>query len=345
MNSRLFYRFIFVLAFALGLGLIVIVLTSREPGNAIYSFFVGPFTNTYFFGNMLSASIPYILTGIASSIAFSASAFNLGLEGQLYIGAFIGTYLTCCLSTWPPIFVYPLVFAISFLAGGIISAVSGYLKVKRNVNELISSLLVSYALIYICDFFIESVFKDPSAGMAATPYFDEKFLFDKFLPPSDLHTGFWIAIGVAVFSYVLIKKSAFGFEISLTGKNKVFSRYAGLPVEKITVVAMLLSGGIAGIAGMADIFGVHGRMIRGFSTGYGWNGIAVALIGHQHPLYIIPAALFFAYLESGANVGSLFSDITPEIARTIQAAVFYAVTTEGVFSFIKRKKTRGDTNG
>ena len=101
---------------------------------------------------------------------------------------------------------------------------------------------------------------------------------------------------------------------------------------------MLMSGGFAGLAGIIDIYGIHGRMIRGYSTGYGWNGIAVALIARNHPLLVIPAAIFFAYLESGANVASLFSDITPEIARIIQAAVFYLVTAEGLLSFIRARK-------
>ena len=336
-NASLLRTFITIMV-ALGIGIIVIAFTSSEPANAIKSFFIGPFSNVYFFGNMLAASIPLMLTGLAASIAFSASAFNLGLEGQLYISALVGTYITWKFQGLSPFILIPLVLVISFFTGGVIAAFSGYLKVRRNVNELISSLLISYTLMYMGDFFLEGPFKDPLAGLAASPYFDSTFMFSKILPPSDLHTGIFIAVGIIIIVYFVMKKSIVGFEITLTGRNKIFSKYAGIPVSRVTVVAMLMSGGFAGLAGIMDIYGIHGRMIRGYSAGYGWNGIAVALIARNHPLLVIPAAIFFAYLESGANVASLFSDITPEIARIIQATVFYLITAEGLLSFIKARK-------
>ncbi|OAA26334.1 ABC transporter permease [Kosmotoga arenicorallina S304] len=336
-NLNLLRTFI-TISIALGIGIFVIAITSSEPANAISSFFIGPFSSAYFFGNMLAASIPLMLTGLAASIAFSASAFNLGLEGQLYIGALVGTYITWKFQALSPLLLIPLVLVISFLAGGIIAAFSGYLKVKRNVNELISSFLISYTLVYIGDFFLEGPFKDPLAGLAASPYFDSKLMFSKVLKPSDLHAGVFIAAGIIFIVYFMMKKSTLGFEITMTGKNRIFSQYAGMPVSRVTVIAMLMSGGFAGLAGIIDIYGIHGRMIRGYSAGYGWNGIAVALIARNHPLLVIPAAIFFAYLESGANVGSLFSDITPELARIIQAAVFYLITAEGLFSFMKARK-------
>lgn len=338
MKNFRFLKTLFILAFALGIGLLVIFLTSSEPLHAAYSFFIGPFTNIYFFGNMLAAAIPLMLTGIAASVAFSASAFNLGLEGQLYIGALIGTYITCKLPQFSPLFVLPLVFVVTFLVGGLIAAFSGYLKVKRRVNELISSLLISYILIYIGDFFLEGVFRDAKAGLSASPYFDPRFMFSKFLPPSDLHSGLFFVVIILIVMYFVMRKSTLGFEITLTGRNEVFSKYSGIPVNTATILAMLFSGGFAGIAGMIDIFGIHGRMIRGFSVGYGWNGIAVALIARNHPLLVIPAAIFFAFLESGANVASLLSDITPEVSRVIQGMIFYLVTAEGLFSLIKKQK-------
>lgn len=338
MKNVVLLRTLITILVALGIGVMVIIFTSSEPWNAIKSFFIGPFSSVYFFGNMLAAAIPLMLTGLAASIAFSASVFNLGLEGQLYISALVGTFLTWRFQEFPTIVVVPLVLAITFLTGGVIAVFSGYLRVKKNVNELISSLLISYTLMYVGDFFLEDSFKDPYAGLAASPYFDSKFMFSKILLPSDLHTGIFIVLGIILIVYFIMKRSTLGFEITLTGRNRAFSNYAGIPVNRVMIVAMFMSGGFAGLAGIIDIYGIHGRMIRGYSIGYGWNGIAVALIARNHPLLVIPAAVFFAYLESGANVASLFSDITPEIARIIQSAVFYLVTAEGLLSFIRSRK-------
>ncbi|MFW6122420.1 MAG: ABC transporter permease [Petrotogales bacterium] len=331
------------IAISLVIGIITISFTSSEPLTAIDAFFRGPFSNSYFFGNMLASSIPLILTGLAASIAFSASAFNLGLEGQLYFSALAGTFVAIKFSSLPSFPLITIVLVVSAFVGGLIAAFSGYLKSKWNVNELISSLLVSYTLIYITDFFLEGPFKDPVAGLSASPYFSEELMLSKILSPSNLHTGIFIAVGIVIFMYFVCKKSNLGFEICITGRNRYFSRYAGISVGKIIVISMMISGILAGLAGMIDVFGIHGRVIRGFSAGYGWNGIAVALLARSNPLLVIPAALFFAFLESGANVGSLLSDITPEVARIIQAVVFYLVTAEGLLSFIKsRKKVKID---
>ena len=335
---RNLWRTVFIVGAALGFGLCVILLASEKPGDAIYAFFIGPFSNAYFFGNLLASAIPLILTGAAACVSFSASVFNLGLEGQVYLGSFLGVFLTCRFGELPPLVVYPLVFAIVFCCSGTLAALSGYLKRARNVNVLISTLLISYITIYVVDALIETVFIDPTAGLAATPYIHDKFLFARLLPPSDLHSGLFLALALTIILRIIMKKSALGFEITLTGKSPVFARYAGVSVSKVLTLSLFISGGFAGIAGITDIYGIHGRMFRGFSSGYGWNGIAVALIAKNHPLWVIPAALFFAYLENGANVGALLADITPEMARTIQATIFFTVTADALFSLIRKNK-------
>lgn len=326
---------------ALAIGIIAILLTSSEPGNSIKQFFIGPFSNTYFFGNMIATSIPLMLTGLAASLAFSASTFNLGLEGQLYFGALVGTFLAVEMSGFPAILAIVISISASALAGGIIAGISGWLKAKWEVNELISSLLISYTLVYIVDYFLESPFNDPEAGMAASPYINSNFMLSKILSPSDLHAGIFIAIAVIIFFYFIYRKSTIGYEMVITGRNRKFSNYSGIPVKKVIILSMFLSGSLAGLAGIMDNLGIYGRMIRGYSTGYGWNGIAVALIARNHPLLVIPAALLFAFLESGANVASLMSDITPEVARIIQSVIFYLITAEGLVSFIGKKRREG----
>lgn len=324
------------------LGALAITVTSKEPGMAIKYFFTGPFSSRYFFGSMLAASIPLMLTGLATSIAFSASAFNLGLEGQVYFGAFCGTYVAYQLNAVPAIIAIIVSLAVSFAGGAAIAGVSGYLKSKWNVDELISSLLTSYAIVDVVDFFLEGPFRDPAAGLATSRYFNKAFLLPRILPPSNLHIGIFIALALIILFSIIMKRHTFGYEIRITGRNFRFAKYAGIPVTQTVIMAMFFSGGMAGLAGMIDVLGIHGRMIKGFSAGYGWTGIGVALLARNNPLLVIPAAIFFSFLQTGANTSALFSDITPEVGRIIQASVFYLVTAEGLISFLKKKRREGE---
>ena len=327
---------------ALLIGVIAIFLTSKEPMASIRAFFLVPFSNSYFFGNMLTGSIPLMLTGLATSIAFTASAFNLGLEGQVYFGALCGTYVALRLPNIPPIIAIFLTLSVSFLSGGVIAAFSGYLKTRWKIDELISSLIISYALVDVVNFFIEGPFKDPSAGLEASLSFNNKYMLPKIFPPSGLHIGIFIALGIIVFFYFVMSRTSTGYEIRLSGKCWRFAEYSGISKSRATIVAMFLSGGLAGLAGMIDILGVHGRLIEGYSFGYGWNGIGVALLAQNNPLGVIPASIFFAFLSSGANTASLFSDVTPEIAHIIQASVFYLVTVKVTISILQKRKVMKD---
>ncbi|HAA85716.1 MAG TPA: ABC transporter permease [Kosmotogaceae bacterium] len=325
-------------AIALAVGVLAIALTSSSPREALKYFFTGPFLNAYFFGNMITRAIPLILTGLAASIAFSASAFNLGLEGQVYFGAIAGTLLGLTMGSVPVWLTCVTIMIVSFAVGGGIAAISGYLKAKWKVNELISSLLVSYTLINIGDALLEGPFRDPRAGLAASSYMDSAIRFPRILMPSNLHAGLFLVLAIAVFVFLAIRFSRLGYEIRITGSNISFGAYAGIHVRKVVILAMAISGALAGLAGMVDVLGVHGRVIRGFSSGYGWNGIAVALIARRNPILVIPAALFFAFLTSGAEVSSFFTDMSPEIARIIQASIFYLVTAEGLLTFLKKRR-------
>ena len=325
------------LVISLLLGLLVITLTSSSPLEAARAFFLGSFSNSYFFGNMLASAVPLILTGLAAAVSFSSSAFNLGLEGQLYFGTLIGTYIAYKLGNFGS-WTIVVILGAAFISGGSVAAVSGYLKSKWNVNELISSLLISYSLVYIVNFFLAGPFTDPLAGLAASPYVSEKLMFSKLMLPSSLHSGLLLAIAISVVIYLIFSRHTWGYELRITGRSQFFASYGGIDVRKTWITAMFLSGGLAALGGMIDVLGIHGRMIKGFSYGYGWNGIAVALIARNNPLLVIPSALFFSYLESGAQVGALMSDITPEVARVIQASVFYLVTAEGLAFFLKKRR-------
>lgn len=328
-------RALFTLAIALAVGFVVIVLTEEEPLEATSAFFLSVFTNTFYFGNLLSASIPLIFTGLAASIAFSSSSFNLGLEGQVYLGALTGTYIGVRMGGTSPLIVVPVVLLSGFLSGALVAGISGLLKGLRGVNELISSLLLSNGIVLVVDYIIEGPFNDRPSGLAASTSLGKEVILPRILEPSSLHSGLFLALITAVLLWAFMFRSRPGYDFRVTGKSSIFAYYGGINVKAVYFWSMFLSGGLAAVGGTVDVLGVHGRVLRGFSGGYGWNGIAVALIARNHPLGVIPAALFFAYLESGAQIASFEAGLTPEISRIVQSVVFYLVTAEAVLSFMK----------
>lgn len=330
--------FLFTTIVAFLCGSVIITFTSKDPSLAIKWFYLGPVSNTYFLGNMLSGSIPLILTGLGAVIAFSAGIFNLGLEGQLYFGTLCATFVALHLTGFNRYISISLILLVAFSVGGLIGAFCGFLKIFFKVDELLSSFLVSQALIYITDYFLNNPLRDPFAGLSASRYIDDSIVFSKILPPSSLHSGIFVATLLAIVIYFVIRFSTFGYQIKVTGSNYQFAQYGGIRISRIWLLTLFLSGGMAGIGGIMDVLGMHGRMVRGFSFGYGFNGIAVALIARNNPIFVIPAALLFSYLETGAQISSIMADITPEISKIVQATIFYLITAQSIVEFLIRKK-------
>jgi len=316
----------------------VICLCSKEPATAIRYFFTGPFSSAYYIGNLISYSIPLIITGLASSVAFSASMWNLGIEGQMFFGMLCGTWVAWRLSDWPAAAAVPLALVCSFLGGAFIAWISNALLKYFHVNIMMSSMLIGNALMYIVMYFLEGPFNDPGSGSGTcSPKLNTSFLFPKILGTSDLHAGLFLALALTVFITIALKRQKKGYEISITGKNPRFAQYGGINAAAVVAFAMLLSGGLAGLGGMVDILGVHGKM-RSMMTGFGWDGVSIAMIARNEPLMIVPVALFFAFLQKGAESASLFSDISPDIAALIQASVLFLATSEVIYDLFKRRR-------
>lgn len=325
-RKELLLQRLLVIAVSFTVGFVIIFMTSATPWQTIGYFLSVPVSNQYFFGNLLAGMIPFIFTGLAASVAFQANEFNLGIEGQVYFAALVGTWVALRCSGMNSFLGIVLVIVSAAVAGGLLAFVSAYLKNRWRVNELISSLLIGYSLIYVTDYFLEGPMLDTEAGLISSRAVDKSLMLHKILSPSNLHTGILLAGFLVLVLYVVLKKSVFGIQMRIQGQNSKFSEYVGIKGSQVIFKTFFLSGALAGCAGIVDILGVHSKMIRGFSSGYGWTGIAVALIAKNNPLWVIPSAFLFAFLESAASASAIFSDLTPEISQIIQASIFFLVT-------------------
>jgi simple sugar transport system permease protein len=326
-----------ILAISFGVLIILALLLSKTPGRTLGYFFLGPARNLYYFGNMLNSAIPLIFGGLGVSIAMQASCFNLGGEGQIYLGAFVTTL--CALALAPLGF---LGAVLALAAGALISAltagISGFLKIRWNTSELITSFLLSNALVLITSYFITGPFLDPGTNLQSTRKIPENFRLPLILPPSNLSAALFIAVAAVILVYLFLYHSRKGYELRMSGLNKVFAQYGGISTAGGILLAMFLSGLLYGFAGGMAVYGTYYSTMKEFSSGMGWNGLAVALIARNRPQAVIPAAIFFAWIGSGARIAMQFSDITFEIASIVQSVVFFLVTSAVLLEIFKTRK-------
>jgi riboflavin transport system permease protein len=320
------------------IAIILIFLLSNKPLNTIYYFFVGPFTNKYYFGNMLNTSIPLVFTGLGIAVAFKSSMFNLGGEGQVYSGGLMATVILLAAPRTSGYLGGPAALAAALAAGAILAGMSGFFKMKWGTDELISSFLISSAVIFIVNYFITGPLDDPGNSMLATHAVGRQYHFLGIFPPSKLDVSAVFAAAAAVFVFFLMYHTHWGYEMRMCGLNREFSRYGGINVSTYLVLPMIISGALHGLAGGIAIMGTYHMAVKEFSFGMGWNGIAVALIAKNNPLGVLPAAVFFAYLDAGAKAAMLHSDVTFEIAAIVQSVIFYLITAQAIYSFLRYRK-------
>jgi ABC-type uncharacterized transport system permease subunit len=322
---------------ALGAGIVMLRVMSENPAQSLAAFFLGPFRNIYGFGNLLNAAVPLVMTGLGIVIAFRTSLFNLGGEGQVYTGALVATVV--CLSLPKAGGFQGILLSLTAAAslGALIAGVSGILYVKWRTNELLSSFLISATLVLLVDYLITGPLDDPASNLLCTRTIPTRFWLTRILPPSHLNTCAFLSIVSFAFISVLLFRTRVGYEMRICGSNREFAQYGGVRVGFVLVLSMLASGGFHGLAGAVTILGTHHACIQGFSAGLGWNGIAVALIGRNHPLGVVVAALFYAYLEAGAKAAVLHSNVSIEVAALVQAIIFYLITAQGLVSWIPRE--------
>lgn len=311
---------------------------------ALGLFFLGPFKNAYYFGNMLSSSVALAVAGLGASLAFGSKNFNLGGEGQVYLGAIAAVVVCLALPSGEPFLVVLLALSAAMGVGGLMGAVSGALKRRLGVDELISSFLLSSGLVFVGDYLVTGPLQDPSSNFQTTQEIPAALRLARIYPPSNLSTSAFIALAVILATAFFLDRSRLGFELKLTGKNPEFARYVGIDTGAYATAPMAASGALYGLAGALMVLGSYYKAMKGFSSGIGWSGIAVALLAGNKPLAVIPAAFFFAYLDSGAKAVMVGADVTSEIVDIVQSVVFFLVTAKALDAlFLRKGKNRPES--
>ena len=322
------------------LTVILILVNSANPVKTFRAFFLGPWSSPWFLGNTLDNIALLLTASLGAAIAFRGGTFNLGGEGQIYLGGLTASVLLLNAGSLPPVLALCLASFAAMAVGGLMGGFSGLLKKRLGLNELITSFLFASALIPVADYLIQGPWRDSSGNLLALPSFKDEFFLKRLLLPSNLSLSFIFALLLVLLGHVFINRTYRGYQFRISGAVPAFARYGGIQSEKVWVPAMTVSGALSALAGFFAVAGTYGRCHLGFPGGLGWGAIAVALIAGNRPLAIFPAALVYGWLKSGCDSALLASGLNLETSSFIQAAVllFATVSCSGILEKIHARR-------
>ena len=311
---------------ALAICSILIVWAGQNPLNAYALLFKGALGSRFAITETLTRATPMILTGLAAAVAFRAKLWNIGGEGQFYAGALMATWLGTGAINLPPVLMVPFLLLAGALAGGLLLLLAALLKNQLKVDEVVTTLLLNFVILLLVNYLVEGPMKDPmSLGWPqAAPIVDQGVL-PKLLSRSRLHVGFIVALAAAVLVWLLMRFTVWGYEIRAVGYNVLATAFAGIAVKRTVVMTALLSGGLAGMAGVGEVAGTKGYLTLDLSPGFGYAGIAVAMLAALHPLAVVVSAIFLAAIYVGADSMSRAVNVPTYIADVIVATSVLAV--------------------
>ena len=306
---------------ALLIPLVFILAGSGEPRDALAAFFTGPWSNPWFLGNTLDSMALLLCASLGAAVAFRGGCFNLGCEGQMYLGG-----CTAAAALLAPLGIPGpaalLVAALgAIIAGGAMGGLSGILRRRFGASELITSFLLAAALTPLGDFLVSAVLRDPAANLLATRRFPPDRLLPKLLPPSALSVSIIAAILFVLLFHIFIHRTGRGYRFRIAGAAPALAEFGGIDAEKRFFPAMAVSGAFAGLTGFFAVAGTYGICYQGFPGGLGWNAIAMALIAGSEPALILPVVFLFNAIRAGADAVMLQAGFGFETAAFIQAAV------------------------
>ncbi len=333
---------------ALLVGALVIALAGASPLDAYAGLVQGAFGSARALSETAVWATPYILGGLAVSLAFQAGLFNIGAEGQIALGALtaalVGHGLPLWLGTSLPALVHlPLTLAAGMLAGGLWGALPGWLKARTGAHEVINTIMLNYIALNAMSFLLNGALKDPEPGnvIARTALIAPSAELPVLIEPFRVHWGFPLALLLAFGVAFMLRRTTLGFELRAVGTNPEAARAAGMPTVRLTVLAMGLSGALAGLAGSIEVCALNHRHELGFSSGYGFDAIAVALLGRTHPAGVVLAGLLLGAMRNGATRMQFLTQIPVDVISVIQALILRFVAADVIIRKLYRLRTPG----
>ncbi len=285
------------------------------------------------------AATPYIFAGLSVALGFRGGLFNIGAEGQIFVGAITATYVGYAVVGLPAIVHLPLALAAGALGGALWGFIPGWLKARTGAHEVINTIMMNYIAFRLSDWLLSNKgpMMAPDQSNPVSPTILESAWLPRFFEqPIRFHLGFFLALATAYLVYWFLFRTTWGFDLRTAGANPHAARYAGIKTGRAIILTMTLSGALAGLAGTNEVLGVNHNLAMAFSSGYGFDAIALALLGRSHPLGVVLASLLFGTLRSGATRMQVVSGVPIDIISVIQATILAFMAAPAIIRTIYR---------
>ena len=311
------------LAGALVVSAFIVLLSGHNPLTAFAALIEGAFGSRDSLSEVAVKACPLLLTGLAIAVSFQAGVWNIGVEGQLLMGALalaaVGT------RTLPAAVALPVNLGLAAMLGALWAGVAGMLKLRRNVNEVISTIMLNFIALGLISYLVQGPLMEAAGRYPQTDAIASAAWMPRMVAGYRLHYGLPLAVLIAVALHVLLYRSVAGYEMRAAGLNATAARLAGIAVERRLLLALTLSGALAGLAGGIEVSAVTHRLYERFSPGWGFTAIAVGLLGRLSPAGVVVAALFFGALDAGSNAMQRTAGVSSVLVSVIQGIVILAV--------------------
>jgi ABC-type uncharacterized transport system permease subunit len=305
-------------------GAIIFTLIGHDGLGAVRKIFLDPLMDSYKWQDLGVKAAPLILIGIGLAIGFRANVWNIGAEGQYVMGALAGTGVA--LATWGMTgwWILPLMCIAGIAGGAAYAGIPAFLKTRLNVNEILSSLMLTYVAIQVLYYLMRGPWKDPDGfNFPQTRLFSDDQILPTVVSGTVVHLGVPLALAVAVGAWLVMTKSVFGFQIRVVGAAPAAARYGGFNTNRTIWAALLAGGGLAGFAGILEAAGPFGQMVPQFPTGYGFTAIIVAFLGRLHPIGIVLAGIILAVTYVGGELAQSSIGLPAAATGVFQAMMLF----------------------
>jgi simple sugar transport system permease protein len=314
----------------------VFVIMGFDPVRVFGSLVNGAIGNKNSIGETLVKATPLIFMALSFAVSVQCGIFNLGANGQLYMGAVAGTLVGTNFLFLPPVVHIPLVLLAGILGGGMYGALAGWLRNRFGMNELIATIMLNNIAVQITAWCVAGPMKDPLIAAVSTPQsalLPQSIKFPVILPGTRLHAGLLVAVLAIIAFYLFLWKTAKGYEMRVVGLNPQAARYAGMDVKRNHLLAMFFAGALAGVGGCVELMSVQGRLISMFAGEIGFDGVAVSLLGANTPGGIVAAALLFGMISSGANKMQMLAKVPNAAVFIMKGLIILFVVGRELFRF------------
>lgn len=313
---------------ALLIGAILIAITGHNPIEGYGAMLDGVFGNARVLGNTFAKALQLCLTALAMAVAAKAGMFNVGGEGQLYLGGLAATMAGVWLTGLPIVIVMPVVFLSAMVAGGVFALIPAWLKVKLHVSEVITTIMLNSAAIFFCKYLVNGPLKSTEKGVLSATDNINAYSFSKLIAGSNLSTALIYGAIIAFLVWYVMGRTTIGLEMKVTGENERFAFFSGIRKDKLMIWSMVASGAICGLVGLFEVYGIQGRFNENISNEFYYDGMLVAMIMNYNPVGIIIMSFFFAILKIGAFAMELSTGISGEISQIVFAIIIFLMAAQ-----------------